>query len=103
MANHNHRIELLRTIDTTAAIATTGIAAIITLRAKINRDRLAKTKSHNWHRGAVARSPLPHRPTCGSAPGGSVSTLTHLVFLLSPTVFAGCLPQSISIADSSVT
>jgi hypothetical protein len=29
--------------------------------------------------------------------------LTHLVFFLSPTVFADCLPQSISIADGSVT
>ncbi len=29
--------------------------------------------------------------------------LTHLVFFLAPTVFAGCLPQSISIADGSVT
>ncbi len=29
--------------------------------------------------------------------------LTHLVFFLSPTVLAGCLPQSISIADVSVS
>jgi len=57
MANHNHRIELLRTIDTIAAIATTGIAGIITLRAKINRDLLAKTKSPRIKKGEPGGSP----------------------------------------------
>jgi hypothetical protein len=29
--------------------------------------------------------------------------LTHLVFFLLPTIFAGCLPRPTSVADRSVT
>jgi hypothetical protein len=57
---------------TSLAVGEAGARLVQTSRALILR-KTAKDFPQIGIGGAVARSPLPHHPACGSAPGGSRS------------------------------